>query len=100
MSHVAVGLDDSPTAAGSVALTTEISRKPLQSVNVVTNTITYTAKWFGGELSGQNIGEVGLFNAAANGEMFARVYIPGGTLIGPSDGYEVTWTFTVTFKEI
>jgi hypothetical protein len=92
--YIAVGTSNTGEIAGDTSLGNEVSRKLISSVNRIGTTLVYSASWAAGELNGYTLEEAGLFNAATAGVMLARVTF-GSVVMGPGDGYNITWEITI-----
>jgi len=96
-SHMAFGDSQIPTTSGMTALQgTEFERVGFTSTSVSAASITYTATFGAGLSSPVLYNEVGLFNAAAAGDLLAR-FLTTTFTINPSDSVDVAWT--VSFGE-
>jgi hypothetical protein len=95
MSYMAVGTNGTAAAVGDTTLGTELSgRVALTSGTATNNVVTYTAT-FGAGVSTGSLQEAGLFNAATNGTMLARVTF-GVVNKGAGDALTITWTVTAS----
>lgn len=92
MSHMAVGTGGGAAAAGDTALTTENDRNALTSRTDSGAVVTYVGTWSAGDATAA-LTEAGIFNAASNGTMLARVLF---SVInkGAADTLVITWTLT------
>jgi len=97
MSHMAIGTG-SDAGADPTALTTELSRKTLDSRDQLSgadaNKVEYKATWAAGEGTGA-ITEAGIFNAASGGTLLCYAYFPAINK-GANDELVITWTVSIT----
>jgi hypothetical protein len=94
MSHMAIGSDNTPAAAGDTALGTELGRVALAGASAATNVVTYTATFPAGTGTGAVV-EAGIFNAASAGTMLCRTVFAVVNK-GVDDAMSVTWTVTIS----
>lgn len=94
MSHMAIGSDNTPAAAGDTALGSELGRVALAGASAATNVVTYTATFPAGTGTGAVV-EAGIFNAAAAGTMLCRTVFAVVNK-GVDDAMSVTWTVTIS----
>lgn len=94
MSHMAVGTDNTPAAAGQTALIAEVARVALTSTTVASNVVTYIATFPAGTGTGA-LTEAGIFNASSAGTMLCRTVF---SVInkGALDSMTITWTVTLS----
>lgn len=94
MSHMAVGTDNTPAAAGQTALIAEVARVALTSTTVASNVVTYIATFAAGTGTGA-LTEAGIFNASSAGTMLCRTVF---SVInkGALDSMTITWTVTLS----
>ena len=94
-SHMAIGNSSSATTDSMTALQgTEGERVALSSTVVASNVVTYAAL-FGLTLSSSlTVREIGIFNAAAGGDMLCR-FICSGFSLAPSERCNVSWALTI-----
>lgn len=99
LSHMAIGNTGSATQPSMTALQgTELERVALSSTTVSSNSITYVAT-FGAAVSVTvTVREIGIFNAAAGGEMLCR-FICSGFDLSAGETATVDWTMTVDDQE-
>lgn len=92
MSHMAVGSDNTGTAAGDTTLT-ELGRVALASGIASTNTSTYIATFPGGTGTGAIV-EAGIFNDGTVGDMLCRtVFAVVNKAV--DDIMTINWTITL-----
>jgi hypothetical protein len=94
MSHMAIGADSTPAAAGDTALGSELGRVALASSTSLANVVTYTASFPAGTGTGAVV-EAGIFNAAVAGTMLCRTVFAVVNK-GANDAMSVTWTITIS----
>jgi hypothetical protein len=94
MSHMAIGADSTPAAAGDTALGSELGRVALASSTAAANVVTYTASFPAGTGTGAVV-EAGIFNAAVAGTMLCRTVFAVVNK-GANDAMSVTWTITIS----
>ncbi len=94
MSHMAIGSDNTPAAAGDTALGTELGRVALASASATTNVVTYTATFPAGTGTGAVV-EAGIFNATPAGTMLCRTVFAVVNK-GIDDAMSITWTVTIS----
>tara|TARA_B100000287_G_scaffold433702_1_gene496068 strand:+ start:1552 stop:1893 length:342 start_codon:yes stop_codon:yes gene_type:complete len=92
--HIAVGDGGDDTSSSQTTLDNEIVRKAADSKQVVGNTIVYNISFTGAELLSTVISEMGVFNAASDGDMLSRVNFKS---IGPIAANE---TLSFTFRVV
>lgn len=94
MSHMAVGTDDTPAAAGQTAAVAELARVALTSTTVTGSTVTYVASFPPGTGTGGLV-EAAILNAGTAGIMLCRTTF---SVInkGARDSMTITWTVTVS----
>lgn len=99
LSHMAIGNTGSATQLSMTALQgTELERVALSSTTVSSNSVTYVAT-FGAAISVTvTVREIGIFNAAAGGEMLCR-FICSGFDLSAGETATVDWTMTVDDQE-
>lgn len=86
-SYIAMGTDSSAPSETDSALFAEINRFPIDQVTVTGKSIEFRALRPGLSQSGQIVRELGLFNAASGGTMFARATVSAYTLLTDSQNY-------------
>lgn len=94
MSHMAIGSNNTPAAAGDTALGTELGRVALASASATTNVVTYTATFPAGTGTGAVV-EAGIFNASPAGTMLCRTVFAVVNK-GIDDAMSITWTVTIS----
>ncbi len=94
MSHMAIGSDSTPAAAGDTALGSELGRVALAGASASTNVVTYTATFPAGTGTGAVV-EAGIFNAGVAGTMLCRTVFAVVNK-GVDDAMSVTWTVTIS----
>jgi len=95
MSHMAVGSDNTATAAGQTDLLSILgSREELDSGTNTDNTVTYVSTFESGDGTGAIV-EAGIFNAASAGDMLCRTVFPVVNK-GAEDTMTITWTITLS----
>lgn len=94
MSHMAIGSDNTPAAAGDTALGSELGRVALAGASAATNVVTYTATFPAGTGTGAVV-EAGIFNASSAGTMLCRTVFAVVNK-GVDDAMSVTWTVTIS----
>ena len=94
MSHMAIGSDNTPAAAGDTALGTELGRVALAGASAVNNVVTYTATFPAGTGTGAVV-EAGIFNAGSAGTMLCRTVFAVVNK-GVDDAMSITWTVTIS----
>lgn len=94
MSHMAIGSDNTPAAAGDTALGSELGRVALSSATAATNVVTYTATFPAGTGTGAVV-EAGIFNATPAGTMLCRTVFAVVNK-GIDDAMSITWTVTIS----
>lgn len=94
MSHMAIGSDNTPAAAGDTALGTELGRVALAGASAATNVVTYTATFPAGTGTGAVV-EAGIFNAGSAGTMLCRTVFAVVNK-GVDDAMSITWTVTIS----
>lgn len=94
MSHMAIGSDNTPAAAGDTALGSELGRVALAGSSAVNNVVTYTATFPAGTGTGAVV-EAGIFNAGVAGTMLCRTVFAVVNK-GVDDAMSVTWTVTIS----
>ena len=94
MSHMAIGSDNTPAAAGDTALGSELGRVALAGASAATNVVTYTATFPAGTGTGAVV-EAGIFNANTSGTMLCRTVFAVVNK-GIDDAMSITWTVTIS----
>lgn len=94
MSHMAIGSDNTPAAAGDTALGSELGRVALAGASAATNVVTYTATFPAGTGTGAVV-EAGIFNATPAGTMLCRTVFAVVNK-GVDDAMSITWTVTIS----
>lgn len=94
MSHMAIGSDNTPAAAGDTALGSELGRVALAGASAANNIVTYTATFPAGTGTGAVV-EAGIFNATPAGTMLCRTVFAVVNK-GVDDAMSVTWTVTIS----
>lgn len=94
MSHMAIGSNNTPAAAGDTALGSELGRVALAGASAATNIVTYTATFPAGTGTGAVV-EAGIFNAGAAGTMLCRTVFAVVNK-GVDDAMSITWTVTIS----
>ncbi len=94
MSHMAIGSDNTPAAAGDTALGSELGRVALAGASAATNVVTYTATFPAGTGTGAVV-EAGIFNAGVAGTMLCRTVFAVVNK-GVDDAMSITWTVTIS----
>ncbi len=94
MSHMAIGSDNTPAAAGDTALGSELGRVALAGASAATNVVTYTATFPAGTGTGAVV-EAGIFNATPAGTMLCRTVFAVVNK-GADDAMSITWTVTIS----
>jgi len=99
LSHMAIGNTGAATQPSMTALQgTEHERVALASTIVSSNTVTYSAT-FGATISlTVTIREIGIFNAAAGGDMLCR-FICSGFDLSAGETAQVDWAMTISDTE-
>lgn len=94
ITHFAVGTGATAVAASQTALVTETFRAAV--TQRISDAQQLTVKYFlpSGSANGGTLAEVGLFNAASTGTMFARAVL--ATTIAKTSSITVTFTWTIT----
>lgn len=97
MSHLGLGTDTTAPAGAQTALLAELQRVAISSETIVTTSVAddaiqYVATFPAGSATGA-LKEAGMFNAAAAGEMRARVVFPVINK-GDNDSITITWKIT------
>ncbi len=93
MSHMAIGTGSTAAAAGDTALGTEVDRNALTSRTDSGAVVTYVGNWAAGDGTNAALREAGIFNAASNGTMLARV-VYANIDKQAADTLQITWTVT------
>lgn len=90
--HMAIGTGETAAEAGDTKLKTELDRNALTSKTRATNVVTMVGDWAEEDGTGA-ITEAGLFNAAAEGDLYARAVF---AVINKAadDTLKITWTLT------
>jgi hypothetical protein len=94
MSHMAIGSDSTPAAAGDTALGSELGRVALAGASAANNVVTYTATFPAGTGTGAVV-EAGIFNAGSAGTMLCRTVFAVVNK-GVDDAMSITWTVTIS----
>jgi hypothetical protein len=94
MSHMAIGSNNTPAAAGDTALGSELGRVALAGASAATNVVTYTATFPAGTGTGAVV-EAGIFNAGVAGTMLCRTVFAVVNK-GVDDAMSITWTVTIS----
>lgn len=94
MSHMAIGTDSTPPAAGNTSLGSEAARVTLTSTTVTNADVVYVASFPAGTGTG-GIVEAGLFNASSGGDMLCRTTFAIVNKSG-NDSITITWTVSVS----
>lgn len=95
LSHMAIGNSGGASLSAMTALQgSELERVALTSTTVNSNTVAYNATFGAGISVTVTVREVGIFNAAAGGEMLCR-FICSGFDISAGETAEVDWTMTL-----
>lgn len=94
MTHMAVGTDNTPAAAGDTTLGVELDRNALAGKTqngggIGQHGVRYEAQWAAGDGTGA-LCEAGIFNAAAAGTLLARV-VYSVINKGAADTLDVDW---------
>ena len=94
ITHFAVGTGATAVAASQTALVTETFRAAV--TQSISDAQQLTVKYFlpSGSANGGTLAEVGLFNAASTGTMFARAVL--ATTIAKTSSITVTFTWTIS----
>lgn len=95
LTHMAVGTGTAAAAAGDTALGTEVHRGAVtQRVSAAKQLVV---KWFVNSTSanGSTLAEVGLFNAASGGTMFARAKLATAITKSSAITVQVIWTINL-----
>ena len=99
ISHIAVGTDSTPPSSGQSALLSEEMRDEasvsLEETNVAGDTARFANTF--NFASATNVRELGLFNAASNGVMFARKDVVHDMEAG--ENLQVQWDVVSSEKE-
>lgn len=94
MSHMAIGSDSTPAAAGNTTLGSQLARVALGSSTATTNVVTYTATFPAGTGTGAVV-EAGIFNDPTVGTMLCRTVFAVVNK-GVDDAMSITWTVTIS----
>lgn len=94
MSHMAIGSDSTPAAAGNTTLGSQLARVALGSSTATTNVVTYTATFPAGTGTGAVV-EAGIFNDPTVGTMLCRTVFAVVNK-GIDDAMSITWTVTIS----
>lgn len=92
-SYMAVGSSTTAADIAQTALVAEAATRVVTSNSVITNVFTMVGTFNPGVNTG-TIGEAGLFNAAAAGDMLARTTF-SAFVKGATDTLAITWNITV-----
>lgn len=94
-SHLAVGSSAAAVSDDQLALMgTEHQRRALDSISVLSNTVTYTGQLGPGLPSLVVCRELGIFNAAIGGDMLCR-FITAEFQLEGTDVLDVDWTLQI-----
>ena len=93
-SHMAIGASNAVTLANMTALQGTEHERVALSESRVDQSITYSATFGAGILSGVQVGEFGIFNGSPSGTMLAR-FIVSTFSLGAADTVDVSWTITL-----
>ena len=94
MSHMALGSNSTPAAAGDTTLGTELGRVALASSTASANVVTYTATFPAGTATGAVV-EAGIFNDPSAGTLLCHTVFSVVNK-GVLDAMSVTWTVTIS----
>lgn len=94
MSHMAIGTGSTAAAFGDTTLGAEVDRNALTSRTTSGNVVTYVGTWAAGDGTNSALREAGIFNAASNGTMLARV-VYANIDKQAGDTLTITWTVTI-----
>lgn len=94
MSHMALGSNSTPAAAGDTTLGTELGRVALASGTASANVVTYTATFPAGTATGAVV-EAGIFNDPSAGTLLCHTVFSVVNK-GALDAMSVTWTVTIS----
>ena len=94
-SHIGIGTGTTAAAVTDTALATEVDRNAFISQSASAGVITYKAFFSKSEANGNTIAEVGLFDAAASGNMFCRSILSSTIAKTASISLSITWTITL-----
>lgn len=82
-SHMAIGTGSTTVTDAQTALNTEVDRNILTNINTATaKDVIQTGDFSSTEMSGNTLGEFGLFNAASAGSMFLREAVAADSFEG------------------
>ena len=95
LTHIALGTDATASDATQTALVAEVYRDLITSRATDVGQLTLTLYLGTTQANGNTLREVGLFNAASLGTMYARV--PLASSIAKTSAIAVTFTWTLTF---
>lgn len=94
-SHIAIGTGTTAAAAGDTALETEVDRNAIATTSSSGAVVTFKVFFGKTEANGNTISEVGLFDQAAGGTMFARTILGSTVVKDATKSLTITWTLTV-----
>lgn len=96
LSHLAVGTGSTAAALTDTTLGTEVFRAALTQKTKASGSLVLKYYLPAGSANGNTLREVGLFNAASTGTLYARVVL--GTAIVKTISISVTFTWTLTWS--
>ena len=94
-SHIGIGTGTTAADVTDTALVTEVDRNALTSDSANAGVITYKAFFSKSEANGSTIAEVGLFDAAASGNMLCRSILSSTVAKTSTISLSITWTITL-----
>ena len=96
ITHFAVGTGTTTPAIGQTALTTEVTRETVTNMTKSSGTLVISYYMASGVGNGSTLAEVGLFNAASSGSMYARALV--SPVISKTSLVTVTYVWTLTWS--
>ncbi len=96
LSHFAVGMGSTPVALGDTALDTEVFRDTFTQTVPGSTQLVYRYYLGPSSANGNTLAEAGLLNAAAAGDLYARIVL--GSTIVKTSAIAVTFGWTLSWS--
>jgi hypothetical protein len=91
-SHIAIGTDNTSPNASDTSLIAEVTRKSIEETSNDTISVTFSVILLSTESNGNSLKEVGLINAATDGDLYSRFT---HAAIDKTSSYEIEYTITI-----
>ena len=95
VTHFAVGTGTTAVLGAQTTLTTEVEREAITVATTASKTVTIKYYLSSATANGNTLAEIGLFNDATTGDMFARALLT--PTIAKTSSIAVTFTWQITF---